>query len=202
MIARRLHRRGKSRGYTVVEVLSAMTLFAIGAAGVISMQRVTIQGGDDARRMDVAVGIANEFAGRFQRDAAFWQTETNRTTDTWFIKDIGPTGTQTAWLDPTLPAQWQGHSGSFDLYGRERPAGSGDHIYCTQYRLAWMQMPQNPYRGGEMMRVEIRTFWSRLDNAPILNCDSRAVSPDAANASTYYHFVYVTTAVRSSPPPQ
>lgn len=194
--------RKNSRGYTVVEILSAMTLFAIGAAGVISMQRVTIQGGDDARRMDVAVGIANEWSNRFQRDSTFWQNETNRGTDTWFIKDITATGAPTGWIDPAQPAQWVGHSGSFDLYGQERPIGSNDHIFCAQYQLAWMQKPQNPYRPGEMLRVGIRVFWARLDNSPILACETRALSPDDPTAPTYYHFVYVTTAVRSNPPPQ
>ena len=49
-----------------------MTLFAIGAAGVIGMQRVTIQGGEDARRFDMATNIANEWIARLQRDATFW----------------------------------------------------------------------------------------------------------------------------------
>ena len=54
----------------------AMTLFAIGAAGVIGMQRVTIQGGFDARRFDTGTNIAREWEHRLQRDSAFW-TEPN-----------------------------------------------------------------------------------------------------------------------------
>lgn len=186
-------KRARSGGYTVVEVLSAMTLFAIGAAGVISMQRVTIQGGDDARRMDIATGLANEWSGRFQRDAAFWQNDANRLTDTLYIKNIPSTDNNpTAWLD----------AGAADIFGRDRPAGSGDHLFCAQYQLAWIQQPQNPYRPGEMLRVQIRIYWSRLDNAPILDCAAPPLPPDDANAPNYYHFVYLTTAVRSSPPPQ
>lgn len=201
MSLKALVKRGKSRGYTVVEVLSAMTLFAIGAAGVISMQRVTIQGGDDARRMDVAVGIANEWSGRFQRDAAFWQNETSRTNDTLFISSITAAGDPTAWIDPSQSGGYLGRSGAFDLYGRERPTGSGDHIFCAQYQLSWLQKPQAG-RNGEMMLVGIRVFWARLDNAPILNCSARALSPDDSTAPNYYHFVYLTTAVRSNPPDQ
>jgi prepilin-type N-terminal cleavage/methylation domain-containing protein len=68
--------RGAARGYTVVEIMSAMTLFAIGAAGVVGMQRVTVQGGYDARRFDTATNIAREWQHRLQRDSAYW-TEPN-----------------------------------------------------------------------------------------------------------------------------
>ena len=50
--------RAHARGYTAVEVLMAMTLFAIGAAGVISMQKVTMQGGEDARRTSSCRSVA------------------------------------------------------------------------------------------------------------------------------------------------
>jgi type II secretory pathway pseudopilin PulG len=67
--------RANAGGYTSVEVLIAMTLLAIGAAGVIGMQRVTIQGGEDARRFDMATNIANEWVSRLQKDASFWRTQ-------------------------------------------------------------------------------------------------------------------------------
>ena len=75
----RRQRKGE-RGYTVVEVMSAMTLIAIGAAGVIGMQRVTIQGGMDARNFDVATNIAREWQSRLQRDAALNWTAPNALT--------------------------------------------------------------------------------------------------------------------------
>src|SRR4029078_5845168 len=88
--ARRRHRRaadqiammrartGKQRWYTAVEVLSALTLLAIGAAGVIGMQRVTLQGSEDARRFDVGGVLAKEWWPRLQRDSTHW-TQPNAT---------------------------------------------------------------------------------------------------------------------------
>ncbi len=67
-----MRRLRSKRGYTAVEVLSSMVLLAIGAAGVIGMQKVTISGGMDARRFDIASNIANEWAEILQRDASFW----------------------------------------------------------------------------------------------------------------------------------
>jgi prepilin-type N-terminal cleavage/methylation domain-containing protein len=59
-------------GFTAVEVLVAMTLFAIGAAGVIAMQRAAVQANAEARRVDVATGIAHAWTERLRRDATMW----------------------------------------------------------------------------------------------------------------------------------
>lgn len=189
------------RGYTVVEVLSAMTLFAIGAAGVISMQRVTIQGGDDARRMDVATNLAHEWTARLQRDSMFWTKPNSldqnlNINETQWLVDC-PTG---AWKKITTTGP--GNTGNFDLFGQDRPANSGDHIFCAQYRLSWIQSPGGgvPYRIGASMLAEVRVFWARLDNPIIKDCTATlTVDPDGTNGPNYYHFVYATTAIRPNP---
>lgn len=198
-------RLARNRGYTVVEVLSAMTLFAIGAAGVISMQRVTILGGDDARRMDVATNIAHMWTSRLQRDSAFW-TKPNATdtglnlNETFWLNDC-PTSGVSAWKNPDISTSYVARSGNFDLFGQDRPADSNDHIFCAQYRLSWITDPGGgaPYRTTASMRAEVRVFWARLDNAPILACNT--ATPDGATAKTDYHFVYATTAIRPNPAP-
>ena len=50
--------RRRSRGYTAIEVLVALTLFAVGTASVLSLQRAAIVGASDARRTDVATAVA------------------------------------------------------------------------------------------------------------------------------------------------
>ena len=194
--------RKNSRGYTVVEVLSAMTLFAIGAAGVISMQRVTIQGGNDARHFDVASNIAQEWTFRLQRDAMFWTlpdadnpTVSNLLTATRWIKDVQGA---TQWMTPPVPGAGSenGFSPAFDLFGRDRPTGSADHVFCTQYRLAWIANP-NVTPLGSFLRAEVRVVWARLETANIDGCDAFAASPDPD--ATRYHFVYATTVIRGNP---
>ena len=202
--------RTTQRGYTAVEVLSAMTLFAIGAAGVIGMQKVTIQGGQDARRLDVATNIAHAWTARLQRDATSWtlpsnmnRTTENLTTHTRWLRDVatGPC-TPPSYCTPALPTAGgeAGFSPAFDIFGRDRPTGTGDHTFCVQYRLWWGRPLGNAPAFFEQASVhaDIRVFFSRLELSPIGDCSSPAVSPDAANAKEVYHFVYASTVLRAS----
>jgi prepilin-type N-terminal cleavage/methylation domain-containing protein len=190
------------RGYTVVEVMSAMTLFAIGAAGVISMQRVTIQGGDDARRFDMATNIAREWEHRLQRDAFKW-TEPNS------ITSSSNRATATTWLFPiaATPVDWSvpaggpgfGFSHAFDLLGHDIDPASVDHVFCVQYRLAWIadELGATSANPTAIIRAEIRVFWSRLEYGPA-NCADTVVYETAASRQKH-HFVFVTTAIRGNP---
>jgi len=190
------------RGYTAVEVLSAMTLFAIGAAGVIGMQRVTIQGGDDARRYDMAVNLAHEWLARLQRDSALW-TEPNATapttiniTNTRWLSSVGACPN---FCDPPAATPPEGRSGSFDIFGRDLLQTDTSAHYCAQYRLEWITPPGTPptLNTSSLIRAEVRVFWARSDRAPIAECSS--ATPNAANADTMYHFVYATSSIRENP---
>jgi hypothetical protein len=208
-LLKKIRARANARGYTVVEVISAMTLFAIGAAGVISMQRVTIQGGTDARRFDVGSNIANEWAHRFHRDSMLWtqpnganpgtQNLFGGSAATKWLKDIA---TPNVWIrvPPLTAGTEMGVSGAFDVYGRDLPAaGAGiEHFYCAQYRLDWISNPGPNLTPGGIVRVEVRVVWARLDSASIINCND-AASFDPDTNPNAYHFVYVTTAVRENP---
>jgi len=203
------------RGYTAVEVLAAMMVFSIGAAGVIGMQKVSIAGNEDARRFDVANNIANEWTSRLQRDAMSWTkpNELDRTTENWaatkFLTDIGAAGcTGVNWclagMSGGFPsgAAVPGNSPAFDLFGRDLPkAGGGvEHFYCTQYRLNWIADPGScpGTSSGEpcitaLMRAEIRVFWNRLEAGPITDCEGVA-APDPVK----HHIFYTTTAIREN----
>jgi prepilin-type N-terminal cleavage/methylation domain-containing protein len=155
--------RSKSRGYTAVEVLIALLLFAIGAAGVIGMLKVTIQGGADARRFDIATNIANEWVGRLQRDATFWTlpNAANPTLGagsspgeigaTKWLKDINSSSCDAfansgAYCTPggAIPttAPVGGLSSAYDIVGRDLTA-SEEAFFCAQYRLSWIEPQTN-----------------------------------------------------------
>lgn len=200
-IVARASARARRRGYTVVEVMSAMTLFAIGAAGVIGMQRATIQGGADARRFDVATNIAREWQHRLQRDALKWTQPNSVTTssnidDTLWLKSANIDDT---WRVPATNATTiHGYSAAFDLLGHDIAPDSPDHIFCVQYRLGWIAAPTgaNGATPTAALRAEVRVFWSRLERGPADCSDTNA--SDTANRNKY-HFVNVTTAIRGNP---
>ena len=200
--------RGDARGYTAIEVLMAMTLFAIGAAGVIGMQRATIQGGEDARRFDMATNIANEWLARLQRDANYWtqpnaqvpdQMNINQTR--WLLDVDRPCSAFCAITMPSAPAD--GLSPAFDSFGRDLPSGTTNAIYCVQYRLQWIASPGTgptypaaTLRLTGLMRAEVRVYWARLESTALGDCS--AVIPDAIPAVSPYHFVYAATAIREN----
>jgi prepilin-type N-terminal cleavage/methylation domain-containing protein len=198
-------RRGRERGYTAVEVLMAMTLFAIGAAGVIGMQRVVIQGGEDARRADMATNIANEWIARLQRDAGFWTQPNSAVPDTidlnqtrW-IKDVDkPCANFCNITMPGTPAN--GLSPAFDSFGRDLPTGTTQAVYCVQYRLQWIVPPGTPpYPKLELtglMRAEVRVYYARLEATAIGDCS--APPPDAIPPVSPFHMVYAATAIRET----
>lgn len=196
--------RRNQRGFTAIEVLSAMTLLAIGAAGVIGMQRVTLQGTEDARRYDVAGNIANEWCSRLQRDSTQWtlpnavNLNVNDIGNTKFIKDVNSGSCFPAWCSPPAAAPAAGMTGAFDMFGRDLAIPSTDATYCAQYRLQWIASPgvAAPFNVVSLMRAEVRVFWSRLERNPILDC--AAATPDIATATQIYHFVYATTHVREN----
>ena len=198
-----MSRRRSKRGYTAVEVLIAMTLFAIGAAGVIGMQKVALQGNADARRADVATGISAEWLSRLRRDSLRW-TQPNEAIDTsnhaatfWLGDTVlltNPIGANAGWKLPAVPpASPIGGSYAFDVMGREVVPGAADTFFCVNYRLDWLNFDAAK-NFGLTIRAEVRVFWPRLESSPSLTCAPADVN--GANAQQLYHFVYATTTLR------
>ena len=187
----------RPRGYTAVEVLMAMTVMAIGAAGVMSMQKASVLGNLDARKTDVANSIARTWVERLQRDAMQWTepgpttgTATNMATAAILSNAIASAGN---WV---FPDQYIGltppFSPAFDILGRDLPAGNlGNAVFCANVRLTWLT-------AGELLRADVRVLWPRgIANAPANGWCNAALGniPDPL----VYHSIYVTTALRGNP---
>lgn len=207
--------RTTKRGYTAVEVMAAMTLFAIGAAGVIGMQRVTIQGAQDARRLDIATNIAHEWVARLQRDSMNWtkpsssdRNTTNLYSDTKWLTQI-QSGACTApnWCDPPAPTgPPEGFSPAFDVHGRDRPVAGTDHHYCVQYRFWWGRPlgggnPNGQFNEQATIHADIRVFYSRQEQLPVGTCSGaniNGITPSSPNYREAFHVVYASTVLRSA----
>ncbi len=188
----------------------ALTVFAIGAASVISMERASLQGNVDARKMDVANAIARDWIERLRRDAALW-TQAGDTSQTAFLKDTstyyGKWAMPVALCPNTAatPAGADGLCGAFDIFGRDLDkANYGNAMFCANIRLDGMSVD-----GGspDLIRADVRVFWPRQltqsANAPYVGasggfCDPGGIASidSAAGGSSTYHFVYATTMLR------
>ncbi len=192
-------RRRRPGGYTTIEVLIAMTVFSIGAAGIMGMQRATVQGNTDARRMDVANGIAREWMERLRRDGIFW-TNTTSFANTTFLKAALAASDWTIPIGCPTTAPGDGLCAAFDVLGRdlETTAAPGA-AFCAQVRVITL-VPDS------LLRAEVRVYWPRQLGATTsfgasgFCSATNAAAPSAANANQIFHFVYAASAIRINTP--
>lgn len=222
-------RRLSSRGFTLIEILVSITLLAVGAAGVIAMQKSAVQGHQEARQMDVANGIAREWMERLRRDAALWTpvvgqqgvTPPPNLAQAPIVQMYSPT----RWYLPTQRIAPQGaqtdvESPGFDVLGRDVPIaalgaaaqgqvnGAGTFLtntgtvleYCTNVRITPLTADQT------LLRAEVRVFWPRglyvsLDPNVCTQDPPAAWEADPVGVTQQYHFVYLASAIRQNVSP-
>jgi prepilin-type N-terminal cleavage/methylation domain-containing protein len=188
----------RARGYTVVEVMIALTLLAVGTSGIIAMQKVTSVTNRDSKNLLIANQIARTWMERLRVDAVKWNHPSNVNSssdldDTLWLKQI-VTGN---WVRPTDDVRGSAAADAFGNDVRDADADTGS--FCTHIRLSWLY---GPPAGGALppflIRAEVRVFWLR-DGGPggidgpvcRTSTDPGLVSP----AVNRYHFVYVASAI-------
>jgi type IV pilus assembly protein PilV len=201
------HRQRLSRalrlGYTAAEVMMAITLFAIGGSGVIAMERAAIQGNVDARRMDQANAIANEWADRLSRETSLWGSQPPRLpVASMPMLSAGYVQAYPGWTNPPIPSSpTVGLSPAFDINGEEIVSGGTgpqpvQTIFCVQYQL--QQLQSDPTRGGApvLYRATVAVWWRRdlspISVAPL--CGNAGFAPTQAT----HKAVYVTQMIREN----
>lgn len=213
MMARRTSRTRLARGYTTIEVMLAMTILTIGAAGVMSMQRAAIQADRDARDMDVGTAVARTWVERVRREASFWTlpgaTNANNNLNGTGVGGIANCPdinghVDQGWFIPAVVNDSDGNPTGpiFDSLGRDIAAPADpDARFCAHLRL-----DSEVLAGGisPVTRLTVRVFWPRnLLVAPDPSFCSAGVmaNVNAATATGTYHFVYLTSAIRQNPLP-
>lgn len=159
--------RGEA-GFTLLEVMMALTVLAIGLLGVVALQAATVGSTQDAAQFQTANAIARTWVQRLQRDAQRW----NHPSVIFPTKDdIG----ETAWLQnaDTLSNKWfkpkmsdllePGASAAFDRNGNDirldDKVGLADRtVFCTNLRLRRLY--------PDLVQAEVRVYWlkRRLGN--------------------------------------
>src|SRR5580658_2638153 len=166
MIASSPRFRSTHRGYTAVEVMLAMTVLLIGSAGVMTMQKASIQSNLDARKLDIANSIAHDWLERLSADATQW---TLPAIPTNLTNNIGNTTWlqfyNTGWFLPAIPGGYpaaEGNSPAFDILGRDLAAADAPNaVFCAHVRLD--QIAQDVLNPAlpVLLRATVVVFWRK-----------------------------------------
>ena len=191
-------RRTAHRGYTVIEVMIAMTLLAIGTSGVIAMQKVTAIANRDAKSLVIATQVARTWMERLRGDAAQWNhpspiSQDSDLADTRWLKAV--TG---VWFRPTDDLAG---SPAADALGNDvRDTDLANAIFCTNVRLTWLYGPPPSAPPPYLIRAEVRVYWLRDGGGGSVEagktiCDAGIDLGKIAPALERYHFVYLASAL-------
>ncbi|WP_437679849.1 type IV pilus modification PilV family protein [Sorangium sp. So ce131] len=185
-------RRPGSGGYTLIEVMAALGVLALGATGVVALQKATLISNTNARNIAVANNIAMTWAERLRADALQWN-------DPGGIPDLASTDwVVTASTQPfpvkVAPTEILGLGApSADVIGADIFDGdTAAAAFCTHLRFRQFTDAGGGPLWRSLIRVEIRVFWER-SGGPI-DC---GVAPATVDAQPdRYGAVYLTTSVR------
>jgi prepilin-type N-terminal cleavage/methylation domain-containing protein len=164
-----VHRRakGRARGFTLIEVMMALTILTIGILGIISMQKSAVVTNNDAQQFTTATQIARGWIDRLMRDAALWNSPSSNNPssdigDTFWLQNV--TGTNAGqWILPTMQTYGDGRveSPAFDRDGNDVTTATAttltaNTVYCTNIRLQYIFPDQ-------LIRAEVRVFWRKRE---------------------------------------
>jgi prepilin-type N-terminal cleavage/methylation domain-containing protein len=196
-----------SRGYTAIEVMLAMTVLLISMAGVMSMQRASIQGNQDARKLDIANSIARTWLDRLVADGASWNATNGLAFTTWLGPFLG-LGFQV----PATAGATSVYSPAFDILGRDLVTTSDlSTIFCTHINVQLVAEGSAP--GGApapvLLQATVLVFWPKNllgggtpATNPMTMCNAGTGVTDVAAAEALnpgtYHMIYVTESIRRS----
>jgi type II secretory pathway pseudopilin PulG len=197
----RRSRSRRGRAYTVVEVLLSLTVLAIGASAVMSMQKAALQANLDARKTDMANAIARMWLERVRRDAMLWtlpspaNTTGNNFSSAKLLQYVG-----SGWV---LPIAYAGQtppvSPGFDGLGRDianvTTTSTPAPVYCVNIQETYMATDATNV-ANNLIRVDLRVLWVRGINAGASNpC---ALATTALPDPGLYQSLYMTTVVRAN----
>ena len=201
-----------TRGFTVVELMMAITVLAIGVTGIIAMQKITVASNLHAKKLAIATQIAHAWQDRLAIDASLWNhpsrvggvsTPSDRPTDTIWIGALIDQG----WKRPSEDFTSHQFGPAFDALGNvildNTTTALETAYYCTHVRLTTL-MPEQEGQTG-LIRTEVRVFWLReggggsIDTGKTL-CEPNTSPQAIGGAVDRYHFVYMTSAVKQNAP--
>ena len=201
----------RARGYTIVELLMALTILAIGVSGIIAMEKVTVAANQHAKSLAIASHIAQAWQEQLAADAAQWnhpsenKPQRDLDSDTTWLKLVDSNPGQ--WVRPQWSSARQ-FGAAFDGLGNPISEGGSSGgasatlkqaVFCTNIRLDWLYPDTS---GNGLIRAEVRVFWVRagmggpVDYPDVCNPQTLPTDISSKNNVTRYHFVYQTAAIK------
>lgn len=188
-----------ARGYTVVELMMALAIFAIGATGVLAMQIIAAHTNSHAKNIAVATQLARSWQDNLAMDALLWGgLQDWPITNTQWIQQVNTPGN--IWFTPNNDAATTFGPGA-DARGNfvDFTAAPQNVVFCTHIRLTNLLVTP----GAGLVRTEVRVFWPKGEvswNNGANYCAQAVATVNAVGAATnQFHFVYHTSAVRQTP---
>jgi len=185
-----------SRGYTAVEVLLAMTVMLISTAGVMSMQKASIQGNLDARKLDVANSIARTWLDRLETDTETWNAQTNTLSFTTWLNGAHDTGLFMTPAVFTGPSAFQ--SPAFDILGRDVAEADPTVAFCTHIKVD--TMASTVAGVPVILRATVLVYWPKdltgtnPGRSTPLCTETDVAHFESGNPGTY-HMLFATEAL-------
>ncbi len=175
-------RAAARRGFTIIEVMMAITVLAIGAVGLMGLVQATVRGNQQGRRITTATQVSRTWMERVRTDTVGWTTNApGGPATTCYLSQApaGLVGASSGWFVPQpagancvnvggLPGAAElGISAGAAWTGADavNSAGIGNQArYCTLLRVTWVV-------ANEMLRVDVRTWWDDSSEAQLApNC--------------------------------
>lgn len=201
-------RRRRARGFTLIEVMMALTVLTIGLLGVVALQATTISSNRSAQQFTVANAAARTWLQRLQRDANRWTMGSSATasdlTKTAWLFEVS--SASNVWLRPNATTLEPFASPAFDLNGKDVPLADSarqlsDTVYCTHIKL------RNIYPDS-LIRAEVRVFFKKRRLADVAKYGAYGMTATGlcmsarGNETTIgldqlnFHWVYAVAAIQ------
>ncbi|MFO0617736.1 MAG: hypothetical protein U0414_34400 [Polyangiaceae bacterium] len=215
-------RRRAKRGYTIVEVMMALCVLAVGGMGIVALQKFAAIGAVSSRSMTSASDVANSWVEFLQAEATKWNRPDNSDIVEAPLLNLAlSNGNVGNWTTiPTNVAFGTPDGGATRVFGDNKP--TPDIHFCSQIRATWLGAKDQPAtqagqalaisaKPSDVVRVEVRTWyaktgrpinaecavWTAAAVTNMLNTPDSGLSDGAVIRSRHeYGFVYASGTVR------
>jgi type IV pilus assembly protein PilV len=182
----------------------SLAVLAIGASGVIAMQKVAVASNRHAKELSIASRIAEAWADQLAMDGSMWTITTAGVPtlpNTVWLSLSNPSATVN-WFVPTYDAV-RNFGPAFDALGAPLNPSVNASLtrFCAHLRFAYLH---NANRGAGVIRAQVRVFWPAENSAASLpaaaSANLCAVNDAVLQANIgAFNVIYLTTSIAEAP---